>query len=231
MKTRGLRILSALLAVALHVAVLAPAWLGSDTLAGGVGGPPEAGASMVISLAQQAPPEPEPVTEPTTKPQPEAIKTERTPEPEEKPEKKEEKKEKPQEEKPDAEAAEGESQDNRQRQRKAGDGRPAGAGAHHEGRDDDAWNRYLGELRRVIERHKAYPRQARLRRQEGEVRVRFTLDADGRVTEMALVGSSGSAILDRHVEQLMNRVEFPVPPEDVDIAGQAITLPVRFSLN
>lgn len=231
MKTRGIRILSTLLAVALHAAVLAPAWLGSDTLAGGVGGPPDAGASMVISLARQAPPEPEPMVKKRPEsPAPEAIKTERTAEPEDKPERKEEKKREPPEKQPEAEPAEGESRQNARRQRRAGDGRPVGAGAHHAGREDDAWNRYLGELRRVIERHKTYPRQARLRRQEGEVRVRFTLDTEGRVTEMALADSSGSGILDRHVEQLMHQVEFPAPPENVNIAGQPITLPVRFTL-
>lgn len=218
MKPRALRILSALLAVVIHAAILAPAWLGPDTLQGGMGGEPAAGADMVVSLARQPPrPEPRPVTEtPTPKKEaPEALKTERQPE----------------EKKPVEEAPPEKPVERRQeRKRKAGDGRQAGAGAHARGHDENAWNRYLGKLRREVERHKTYPRRARLRREEGEVQVRFRIDHRGRVTEVALVRGSGSAVLDRHVESLMAGLEFPPPPESIRVAGKSITLPVRFSL-
>lgn len=233
MTARASRILALLLAVALHGAILAPAWLGSDTLRGGIGGRPEGGMEMVVSLAQ-APPEPAtPETAKTrTPPDSQALKTEREPAPAEPTLSREEVPEtSPRTEPEESKALVDEEQEVRERQRRAGDGRVAGAGAHDSGADDDAWNRYLGTLQREIERHKTYPRQARLRRQQGEVRVRFRLDSEGRTRSVTVVGSAGSDILDGHVRELLRRLRFPAPPEGVDIHERVITLPVRFRLD
>lgn len=232
MTARLSRIIALLLAVALHVAILAPAWLGSDTLRGGLGGRPEGGMSMVVSLAQEPPKPaaPTPKDAPAAS-DPRALKTEREPAPTKSETPRTPTPEPPEPEvEPEREAPNSEAKEVRKRQRRAGDGRVVGAGAADSGADDDAWNRYLGQLRREIERHKTYPRQARLRRQEGEVRVRFQLNDQGRVTALTVVGSAGSEILDGHVRELLQRLRFPAPPEGVAISERRITLPVRFRL-
>lgn len=226
------RLISVSLAVLLHVALLLPAWLGGEGLRGGIGGKPDSGVSMTVSLAQLPRSAPEQaMSPPTPQPRADALRTEQEPEPEPEPREEQVEPEPEPQEAPDEQTPSGESDQRREAQRQSGDGRAAGEGADTSGDRDNAWNRYLGEVRRLVERHKTYPRQARLRRQEGEVRVRFALDAEGRVTDLRLVESSGSALLDRHVERLIERLELPPPPADIDVTGRTITLPVRFRLN
>ena len=234
------------LALALHAAVLAPYWLAPQTLQGGSGGPVSGGRTLNLSLTEapttpeKAPeqprpepkPEPKPETEPEPEPEPEpeALKTEQKPETEE--EKEEEKPEEETQSKPEQDPGEEpeKTQEQKTAQQPAGDGREAGPGAHDEGDRDNAWNRYLGEIQRAIEQRKTYPRRARLRRQEGVVRINFTVDADGGVSAVNLEDSSGSRILDRHVQRLLREVALPAPPEGLDVDNREITLPVQFRL-
>jgi protein TonB len=239
MTPRSFRILGLTLALALHVAVFVPYWLTADTLRGGAGGPVSPSRSMSVQLAQVPPqpqeqpePEPKPEQEPEQEPEPEAIKTKK-----EKVEKEQEEKEKKPEQvvqqEPEQEKKKEarETPEPRPTSKAAGDGRKAGPGAHRSGEDDDAWNRYLGEIQRAVERRKTYPRRARLRRQEGVVRVRFRLDARGRIEQVRVSQSSGSRLLDRHVTRLLRDLSLPEPPEGLDVAGRTITLPVQFRLN
>jgi protein TonB len=229
-----------LLALALHAAVLAPYWLAPQTLEGGAGGPVSGGRTLNLSLTEapttpekapeQPKPEPEPAPEPEPEPEPEAMKTEQKPKPE-----KEKEKEKPEEQtepqpEQDPEEKRQETQEQQASQQPAGDGREAGPGAHDEGDRDNAWNRYLGEIQRAIEQKKTYPRRARLRRQEGVVRVNFTVDQNGRVSAVNLEDSSGSRILDRHVQRLLREIALPAPPAGLDVDNREITLPVQFRL-
>lgn len=83
----------------------------------------------------------------------------------------------------------------------------------------------LGRLNAV----KAYPASARARRQQGVVMIRFTLDRQGKVLEIALAQSSGFALLDREAIALPKRAS-PLPPPPDDVKGERIELvvPVEF---
>lgn len=241
--SRYSRLLAVTLALLLHAAVLTPALFSDDRLAGGAGGPVGAGQRMTVSLARAPAPEaPEPAPqEAAAAPESDALKTKKQqvaerPEPEPEPEVEPEPEAEPVTESQastataEAAAEHSETDDNvaSRAQQQAGDGRPAGEGAHLGGDSDNAWNRYLGELRRTVEQHKTYPRRARMMRAEGRVGVQFHLDDQGRVVKLEVTDSSGHRILDRHVERLLARIELPPPPEGIQVAHRTISLPVDF---
>ncbi|OYU47310.1 MAG: hypothetical protein CFE31_17470 [Rhizobiales bacterium PAR1] len=81
-----------------------------------------------------------------------------------------------------------------------------------------------------IVRFKHYPEQARAKRLGGEALVSFTLDADGRVSDVQVVRSAGHALLDQAAVAVLQRAN-PLPKPPVQLAGSnlAFTLPMRFS--
>lgn len=87
--------------------------------------------------------------------------------------------------------------------------------------------RLLGHL----ERHKRYPRSARMRRQEGVPYVRFTMDREGIVLSARLEQASGHALLDAEALALLERAQ-PLPPLPPEIPGERmeIVVPVEFFL-
>lgn len=90
---------------------------------------------------------------------------------------------------------------------------------------------YFTALQAWLERHKEYPRQARLRRQEGTVLLSFTFDRAGRVLGHRIERSSGHAALDREVAAMLVRAQ-PLPPipDAMTQARLEITVPVQFAL-
>jgi len=87
------------------------------------------------------------------------------------------------------------------------------------------------QLRAWLERHKEYPRRARERRIEGTVLLRFTVDADGRVSSRTIERGSGSELLDRAVIDMIERAS-PLPTGlDRDrVSSLTVVVPVTFSL-
>ena len=80
---------------------------------------------------------------------------------------------------------------------------------------------------RHLERHKRYPGGSKA---VGTVRVRFTVDARGRVTGHRITGSSGFPELDQAVSSLIARASpIPAPPPDVYRPGLSIEVPIRFT--
>jgi protein TonB len=63
--------------------------------------------------------------------------------------------------------------------------------------------------------HKRYPEQARRRGEEGQVAVRFTVAADGRVIAAEIVRGSGSDLLDRATSDLLSGARLPPPGTEV----------------
>lgn len=106
----------------------------------------------------------------------------------------------------------------------------SGAAAAHAARNA-ALSAWQTAIRLHLERRKRYPDQARVRRQEGEAMVRFTMTRDGRVTVAELVRGSGHAALDRETLALPERAQ-PLPPPPAEIAGDQIEIvvPIQFSL-
>ncbi len=62
-----------------------------------------------------------------------------------------------------------------------------------------------------LEQQKRYPRSAQMRREQGVVYLRFTMDRTGRLLSARIERSSGHADLDEEVLALIKRAE-PLPP-------------------
>ncbi|WP_420406048.1 TonB family protein [Nisaea sp.] len=94
-----------------------------------------------------------------------------------------------------------------------------------------ARNSYLASLQSWLERHKKYPRAARLRRYEGTVQFRFLIDRAGSVLERSIVASSGRGILDKAVLELLKRADpMPSMPPEIDGATLELTTSIDFRL-
>ncbi len=90
---------------------------------------------------------------------------------------------------------------------------------------------YTSRLRAWLERHKEYPRRARLRRQEGTATLRFVVDGRGRVLSHSIDRGSGYDLLDEAVEEMIVRAQpLPAPPLAGGLDRMEITVPVQFVL-
>ncbi len=90
---------------------------------------------------------------------------------------------------------------------------------------------YLPRVYEQIERYKLYPRMARARHIEGEVRLFFVIDRSGKLIKHRIERSSGSDILDSAVDDLVRRVSpFPPFPESMPDKQLEITMTVTFYL-
>ena len=106
-----------------------------------------------------------------------------------------------------------------------------GEGVHQSGDTENALNKYLAKVRDTIDYNKQYPHRARMRRQEGTVKVSFWINAAGRAEKVAVVESSGSRILDRATQELVSRLRFDAPPKDLDSIPVEILAPVDYDLS
>lgn len=90
---------------------------------------------------------------------------------------------------------------------------------------------YAAKVRSWLYAHKIYPRRARMRREEGVVRVRFIIDRAGVLLEGMIIGSSGKAALDEEAQAMMHRAS-PFPSAPAVINGDRIefTAPIEFIL-
>lgn len=91
-----------------------------------------------------------------------------------------------------------------------------------------AWMTALGAW---IDANRRYPPEARLRAEQGVATIRFGFDAEGRVTDAAIVTPSGSAALDAATLAMMQGARIPAPPEGLDPARRRVTVPIRYKLN
>ncbi len=90
---------------------------------------------------------------------------------------------------------------------------------------------YFARLQAWLEKHKRYPRRARLRRQEGTVLLRFVMDRAGQVLSYRLERSSGHPLLDDEVKEMIRRAApLPAVPAEIRRAQLEVVVPVAFSL-
>ena len=81
-----------------------------------------------------------------------------------------------------------------------------------------------------IDAQAIYPLGARLRGEEGAVRILIFIDVDGRIDDLEISQSSGFAALDRAAERAVRRTRFePATRRSQPIAGE-LTITIRFSL-
>jgi periplasmic protein TonB len=90
---------------------------------------------------------------------------------------------------------------------------------------------YAARVRSWLYAHKIYPRRARMRHEEGVVKVRFVIDRAGMLIEGRVISSSGRASLDEEAAAMLHRAS-PYPKAPADISGDRIefTAPVEFVL-
>jgi len=232
----------------IHASVLVT--VGALTLAGGRPSKPGV-TEMVVNLsappaekpaAPPAPAKPDPAPKPEPKPKPK-------PKPKVKPKPKPVAKPKP-EPKPEPEpepvvaksdnVKEQNTQEDTESEQAASQTQPVGAkgmagdpgeGVHQSGDTENALNKYLAKVRDTIDYNKQYPHRARMRRQEGTVKVSFWINAAGRAEKVAVVESSGSRILDRATQELVSRLRFDAPPKNLDSIPVEILAPVDYDLS
>lgn len=90
---------------------------------------------------------------------------------------------------------------------------------------------WQGRVLARLETHRRYPPAARRRRLQGVAHVRFSVDRAGRVLDVQLARSAGSAELDREAVANVRRASpLPEPPADVPGAVVELVVPVDFSL-
>lgn len=90
---------------------------------------------------------------------------------------------------------------------------------------------YAARVRSWLYAHKIYPRRAKMRHEEGVVKVRFVIDRAGVLIEGRVIGSSGRAALDEEAAAMLQRAS-PFPKAPADVSGERIefTAPVEFVL-
>ncbi|MEM0912858.1 MAG: energy transducer TonB [Pseudomonadota bacterium] len=90
---------------------------------------------------------------------------------------------------------------------------------------------YASELLSWLQRHKEYPRRARMRRQEGTVLLYFKMNADGEVLEFNIKQSSGFSTLDKEALKMIQRAQpLPAIPSFMNKDSLELVVPVEFFL-
>jgi len=90
---------------------------------------------------------------------------------------------------------------------------------------------YLEMVRLKIERHKKYPEEARTRRMEGRVTVRFVITPEGGIRDTTVVKSSRQKALDEAaLLAVQNASPFPKPPVRLFKGLVPLTVTVVFEL-
>jgi periplasmic protein TonB len=89
---------------------------------------------------------------------------------------------------------------------------------------------WQGALAAWLQTHRVYPEEARENNEQGRVVVRFTVDRDGRVADVALVISSGSRILDTAAQAMLRGAILPPFPGDMPQDHATVTVPIHYSL-
>jgi protein TonB len=90
---------------------------------------------------------------------------------------------------------------------------------------------YKTALQAEIARHRSYPLMARRLRQEGTVAVGFVVQADGRLTAIELLESSGHRLLDEAALAAVREVaRFRPIPEELNRQDWPLSVPLNFRL-
>jgi TonB family protein len=91
---------------------------------------------------------------------------------------------------------------------------------------------YLSGLARKLDANKAYPRSSLLRRETGEVKVGFTILADGRFENIRVVESSKFASLDDAALSAVKQTERgDAIPAELGKSHWDVVVPIRFELS
>lgn len=88
----------------------------------------------------------------------------------------------------------------------------------------------MAEVAAWLNRHKRYPRRARMSGDEGAGVLRFAMDRQGRVLSARLEQSSGHSELDEEIMEMLRRAE-PLPQIPPGLGSTLeFSVPIRFAL-
>lgn len=91
--------------------------------------------------------------------------------------------------------------------------------------------KYLVLLRDKINKHQAYPRQSKVFKEEGLVKIRMTLDREGQLTKLELIQATKySRLNDAAMKAASDAVPFSKFPNEVEYQSWKIIVPIRFVL-
>ncbi len=96
------------------------------------------------------------------------------------------------------------------------------------GEEQKAIARYLAQIRKSLDRSRVYPPEARKKRIEGVVPVRFRISEDGLVVGAEISGSAPGILAEAAIQMLAGR-RFPPPPTGWQPSA-AIELNINFNL-
>jgi TonB family protein len=100
------------------------------------------------------------------------------------------------------------------------------------GRELDASERYVMDLRRALNQKKTYPPVAKRLKQKGKVIVRFVLREDGKLLKAEIVEASRHEVLNSAAQELIKDIDGlkPFPEELRNRKIWAFRLPVEYDL-
>ena len=81
-----------------------------------------------------------------------------------------------------------------------------------------------------VEAHKAYPEAAKRRGEQGQVVLRFAVDHDGQVEDVAVMTGSGSNLLDESARKLLATARVPAFPSAMAQLRVTLTLRITYAL-
>ena len=92
---------------------------------------------------------------------------------------------------------------------------------------------WQSDLLRHLGKFKRYPEDARRRGLQGINRLRFVVDAEGKILSYSLAGGSGSAALDRATLEMIRKAQpVPKPPQELLNNGSIeVVAPFVYSLD
>lgn len=97
--------------------------------------------------------------------------------------------------------------------------------------DQGLFDRYLRQVRAMIESHQYYPWNARVRRWEGTVTIAFELSREGQALDVHVIHSSGFEPLDSAAVDAVRKISrFPDIPAEMDRSAMALVVPMVYRL-
>ena len=100
------------------------------------------------------------------------------------------------------------------------------------GSEVSAEDRYLYELKKLLERRKSYPMMARKMGHVGTVTMRFTLKADGTIVGSEIVNKAPYETLNQAAVSLVQSINGMKPfPQEIRKDSWSITVPIEYTLN
>jgi protein TonB len=89
---------------------------------------------------------------------------------------------------------------------------PAGQNAAGQAGDANSGAAWMGKLKQWWDQHSAYPKEASQTNEGGTVKVRIVIAADGQITSIEVVQSSGLSVLDAAAVAVFRNARLPVSP-------------------